>query len=149
MPELSLGVACSFGGFMLEFVVGRAVMQAMIFTADTWDAQCAVRDHLLHQVVSTDQLVPRAFEQARITGSWTSAAVRGTRLNINALFLGGLRSVAEQAKRSYREAFGRGEAQKRMRNVILKDVEMTSDWILVTNVSISKLQQTLKQIGSV
>ncbi|MEV8309657.1 enoyl-CoA hydratase/isomerase family protein [Streptomyces flavidovirens] len=34
MPEFRVGTACNFGGYMLETVVGRSVMQDMLYTCD-------------------------------------------------------------------------------------------------------------------
>lgn len=110
MPELRMGIACNFGGFMLEAVVGRVVMQKMLFTSDNWDASTALRNGLLHEVVSSEELVARALERAKIIGSWATSAVQQTRPNINTGFINGLSALVEQAKRSHRGAFAAGNA---------------------------------------
>jgi enoyl-CoA hydratase/carnithine racemase len=120
MPELKMGIACNFGGYMLETVVGRSVMQAMLFTAEGWNAERALKDHILHEVTSANQIVSRALQCARTIGSWTSSAVQGTRPNINATYLNGIYNLAEQAKRSHRGAFSQGQAQARMEKIISK-----------------------------
>ena len=144
MPELRMGIACNFGGFMLERIVGRSVMQAMLFTAEGWNAQRALEDRLLHEVIPASKMVSRALEKARTIGSWTSQAVQGTRPNINAAFLDGLRSLAVQAKQTHRDVFSHGEAQTRMNQIISKGLISDPNWILFTNKSLSPLRRVLK-----
>ncbi|MEV6319385.1 enoyl-CoA hydratase-related protein [Streptomyces sp. NPDC051776] len=44
MPEFRVGIACNFGGYMLETVVGRSVMQDMLYTCAEWPADRALAD---------------------------------------------------------------------------------------------------------
>lgn len=44
MPELRMSIACNFGGFMLEAVVGRAVMQKLLSTSDKLNAQTVLKE---------------------------------------------------------------------------------------------------------
>ncbi|KAJ5312431.1 hypothetical protein PENANT_c027G06653 [Penicillium antarcticum] len=149
MPEFRMGIACNFGGFMLEAVVGRIVMQKMIFTADKWNAKSALADGLLHEVVHSKMLVIRALERAQTIGAWTPEAVQQTRPHINASFVNGLHKLAEQAKRSHRSTFATGECQENMKNILTKNHQQqpatgAPSWILIASEPIPSLSKTLK-----
>jgi len=118
MPEFRLGIACNFGAFLLERIVGRAVMQAMLFTCEDWSSDRALTDGLLHRVVATDDLLDEAVSDARRISGYTRAAVRGTRPRMNQPLVRGLEEVRQQGKVSHRRAFSAGEAQVRMRGIL-------------------------------
>src|SRR6478609_632215 len=121
MPELRVGIACTFGGFMLRYTVGTSVMQRMLFTCEEWPADRALEDGLLHEVRPSEDVLDRALELARTIAGYTPAAVQGTRPRVNAPFVEGLERVRTEAKESHRRAFSAGEAQARMRRIIGKD----------------------------
>ncbi|MEV2246279.1 enoyl-CoA hydratase/isomerase family protein [Streptomyces sp. NPDC049970] len=121
MPELRVGIACNFGGFMLRYTVGTSVMQRMLYTCEEWPADRALADGLLHEVRTREEVLDRAVELARTIAGYTPAAVQGTRPRVNAPFVEGLERVRAEAKESHRRAFGAGEAQARMRRIIGKD----------------------------
>ncbi|MFF4033742.1 enoyl-CoA hydratase/isomerase family protein [Streptomyces sviceus] len=120
MPEFNVGIACNFGGYMLETVVGRSVMQEMLYTCAEWPAERALADRLLHEVTPPEELLERALDRARRIAQYTAAAVQSTRARVNGPYVQGLRRVREEGKRSHRTAFSAGEAQQRMRRVIGK-----------------------------
>ncbi|MBT2525927.1 enoyl-CoA hydratase/isomerase family protein [Streptomyces sp. ISL-99] len=121
MPEFRVGIACNFGGYMLETVVGRSVMQDMLYTCAEWPADRALADRLLHEVTEPAALLDRAVAHARRIADYTAAAVRSTRPRVNGPYIEGLVRVREEGKRSHRTAFSAGEAQQRMRRIIGKD----------------------------
>ncbi|WP_231904907.1 enoyl-CoA hydratase/isomerase family protein [Streptantibioticus cattleyicolor] len=118
MPEFRVGIACNFGGFMLEAAAGRTVMQRMLLTCDEWPAERALADGLLHETVASPRLLDRALELARTISGYTAEAVQSTRPRVNAPFVAGLERIRREAKESHRRAFAAGEAQVRMRRVI-------------------------------
>jgi enoyl-CoA hydratase/carnithine racemase len=120
MPEFRVGIACNFGGYMLETVVGRSVMQDMLYTCAEWPADRALADRLLHEVTPSEDLLERALEHGRRIAAYTAAAVQSTRSRVNGPFVQGMRRVREEGKTSHRTAFSAGEAQQRMRRVIGK-----------------------------
>lgn len=122
MPEFRVGIACNFGGYLLERVAGRSVMQQMLYTCADWPAERALADQLLHEVTAPEDLLDRAIEHARRIAGYTRAAVQSTRPRVNGPFVEGLRRVREEGKRSHRNAFSAGEAQERMRRIIGKVV---------------------------
>lgn len=120
MPEFRVGIACNFGGYMLETVVGRSVMQEMLYTCAEWPAERALADRLLHEVTQPAELLECALRHGRRIAGYTPAAVRSTRARVNGPYVEGLRRVCEEGKRSHRAAFSAGEAQQRMRQIIGK-----------------------------
>ncbi|WP_225098601.1 enoyl-CoA hydratase/isomerase family protein [Streptomyces sp. CoH27] len=120
MPEFRVGIACNFGGYMLETVVGRRVMQEMLYTCAEWPADRALADGLLQEVTAPADLLDRALGHALRIATYTTAAVQSTRARVNGPFVEGLRRVRDEGKRSHRAAFSAGEAQQRMRRIIGK-----------------------------
>ncbi|MER7670432.1 enoyl-CoA hydratase/isomerase family protein [Kitasatospora sp. NPDC096128] len=118
MPEFRVGIACNFGGYMLETVVGRSVMQEMLYTCDEWLADRALADRLLHEVTEPGDLLERALAHGRRIASYTAAAVQSTRARVNGPYLEGLQRVRDEGKKAHRTAFSAGEAQQRMRRII-------------------------------
>lgn len=118
MPEFELGIACTFGGFMLEKIIGRSLMQNMLMSCAAWPASRALDDGLLHAVVDTGQLYASALEQARRAARFTPAAFRSTKRYLNLDFISGLERTRIAGKQAHRAAFAAGEAQGRMKTVL-------------------------------
>lgn len=156
MPEFAVGIACNFGAYMLEAVVGRRVMQNMLFTAAPWTAAWALADGLLHEVVPPASareggrgVVARAVERARKVASWAPTPVRTTRAHMNAAFARGIRELGDEAKRAHRASFSTGVAQANMKQVLVKNqLREEPSWVLVTNESIPSLAATLQRTAS-
>ncbi|SCG55544.1 enoyl-CoA hydratase/isomerase family protein [Micromonospora humi] len=121
MPEYQLGIACTFGGFMLERSVGRAVMQQMLMSCEEWPAERSLRDHLLHEVAPVRQLREVAVDRARRFADYPTAGFRSTKPFVNAEYVAGLERLRVIGKEAHRAAFAAGEAQRTMRQVIGAD----------------------------
>lgn len=133
MPELKMGISCNLGSYMLETVVGRPVMQKMVFTAGKWRAPSALRDGLLHEVVPADKLLAHATEMARTIATWNRTPVAATRGHMNAAYIEGIRALGERAKTSHRASFADGVAQTKMKHILTKNKRGSPSWILATN----------------
>ncbi len=120
MPEFELGIACTFGGFMLEKVVGRSLMQNMLMSCAAWPAERALDNGMLHSVVDATQLRSAALKEARRVAGFTSAAFRTTKIYLNRDFIAGLEQTRVAGKQAHRAAFAAGEAQGRMKAVLEK-----------------------------
>ncbi|KAA6172967.1 enoyl-CoA hydratase/isomerase family protein [Pseudomonas marginalis] len=118
MPEFELGIACTFGGFMLEKIVGRSLMQNMLMSCAAWPAQRALADGLLHSVVDAGQLRDSALEHGRRAAAFTRAAFSATKTYLNQDFIAGMEETRVAGKQAHRKAFAAGEAQGRMKNVL-------------------------------
>lgn len=65
-PEVGLGIIPGFGGTQrLPRLVGRGMAKYLIYTADTIDAEEALRINLVEKVVPHDKLMDTAFETAK------------------------------------------------------------------------------------
>lgn len=117
MPEFRVGVACNFGGFLLTEIVGRSVMEAMIFSCDTWDSKRALRDGLIHEVVKGNVL-ERALAHAQAMERFNPVAVRTTKPQLNAPLIASLDRVTTMAKESHRMAFSSGFPQRSMLQIL-------------------------------
>lgn len=106
---------------MLETVVGRPVMQKMIYTASRWLTQSALRDGLLHEVVLSQKLLNRAKEMAQKIASWNPTPVGSTRSHMNANYIEDIRELGERAKASHRASFANGVAQTNMKQILSKN----------------------------
>ncbi len=120
MPEFELGIACTYGGFMLEKIVGRSLMQNMLMSCAAWPAERALADGILHSVADAKQLRAIALEQAHRAAGFTSAAFRNTKTYLNRDFIAGLEQTRVAGKQAHRAAFAAGEAQGRMKTVLNK-----------------------------
>ncbi len=77
LPELGLGIVPGYGGTQrLTRLVGRGKAIEMILTAKPIDAQEAYRIGLVNQVVSADELMPKAIEMAESILKNGSTAIR-------------------------------------------------------------------------
>jgi carboxymethylproline synthase len=113
-----LGIACTYGGYMLEKCVGRSIMLDMLMSCDPWPAERALHDHLLHEVVPVDDLLEAALARARRCAAYAPAGFRGTKPFLNADYIEGLERVRVIGKAAHRAAFAAGAAQQNMRRVL-------------------------------
>ncbi|BCJ61423.1 enoyl-CoA hydratase/isomerase family protein [Micromonospora endophytica] len=118
MPEFQLGIACTFGGFMLQHSVGRAVMQQMLMSCEVWPAERSLRDQLLHEVTGPAELRDVAVERAATFAGYPTAGLRSTKPYLNAAYIAELERLRTIGKQAHRAAFAAGEAQRTMRQVI-------------------------------
>lgn len=126
MPEFELGIACTFGGFMLEKIIGRSSMQNMLMSCAAWPAPRAMADGLLHAVVDAEQLRSKALEEARRAAAFTRPAFRNTKTYLNKDFIAGLEQTRIAGKQAHRAAFAAGEAQARMKTVLNRSTVQAS-----------------------
>lgn len=76
-PELNLGIVPAYGGTQrLPRLVGKGKAAEMILTAKPIDAQEAFRIGLVNQVVSAQELIPKAKEMAEAILKNGSTAIR-------------------------------------------------------------------------
>ena len=118
LPEFRVGIACTFGGFMVERTAGRAVMQHMLMSCDAWTAEQSRRDGLLHEIVPPSRLLETARDRALTFARYPAAGMRATKPYLNAEFVAGLERLRDIGKQAHRTAFAAGEAQRNMRRVI-------------------------------
>ncbi|MGQ0718938.1 MAG: enoyl-CoA hydratase/isomerase family protein [Pseudonocardiales bacterium] len=118
MPEFELGIACTFGGYMLDKSIGRGAMQHMLMSCDEWSAEHALRDRLLHECVPAHQLLTTTMSRASRCADFAPAGFRTTKPNLNADYIEGLERTRVVSKAAHRAAFAAGDAQRKMRRVL-------------------------------
>lgn len=118
MPEFELGIACAFGGYMLEKTVGRAVMQRMLMSCDEWDAARVERDNLLHEVVPAENLREAALRRAKRAAAFTVAGFRSTKTYLSEELIAGLERTRVASKEAHRAAFSAGDARQNMNRIL-------------------------------
>ncbi len=118
MPEFELGIACTFGGYMLEKTVGRSIMQKMLISCEEWSAERAVSDGLLHEVVPIDELRDMAFKRATHAATFAPAGFRNTKPFLSSDYIEGLNRTRVVGKQAHRAAFAAGDAQQKMKQII-------------------------------
>jgi enoyl-CoA hydratase len=83
-PEVGLGITPGFGGTQrLPRIVGPSKAKELIFTAETIDAQEALRIGLVSKVVEQEELMNAALEMANKIASNAQIAVRKSKDAIN------------------------------------------------------------------
>ena len=83
-PEVGLGIIPGFGGTQrLPRLVGRGMAKYLIFTADTIDAQEALRIGLVEKVVAPEELLPEAEKLAKTIASKAPVAIGSAKTAIN------------------------------------------------------------------
>ncbi|MCM0593484.1 MAG: enoyl-CoA hydratase/isomerase family protein [Gloeotrichia echinulata DEX184] len=118
MPEFELGIACTFGGYMLEKTVGRSIMQKMLMSCDEWSAGQAVSDGLLHEVVPVEELRDIGIKWATHAAAFAPAGFRNTKPFLNSDYIEGLNLTRIVGKQAHRAAFAAGEVQQKMKRII-------------------------------
>lgn len=118
MPEFALGVACSFGTFMLTHVVGYAAMQRLVFGCEPVGAAAALTMGLLHEVVPPSVLLAHTLDVAKKLAGYHRDAVYPTKRQATSAYAEGLREVGRHARYAHRRAFAAGAAQARMTKIL-------------------------------
>ncbi|MFV9874897.1 MAG: enoyl-CoA hydratase/isomerase family protein [Rickettsiales endosymbiont of Dermacentor nuttalli] len=120
MPEFAMGIACNFGGFMLEKFVSRNVMQKMVFRCEGVFAEEAQNCGIIHEVVPHTKLLSHSLLLANKFASYPLVSLRETKQTINKDLIAGLNEICKQAKISHGKSFASGSAQPKMKKIINK-----------------------------
>jgi enoyl-CoA hydratase/carnithine racemase len=118
MPEFSINIACNFGGYMLDKIMGRGHMQTMIFGCDKMHAHEAYEKGLLGKIVSSSELLDKALDIAEKMGSYQNTPVQETKHTINKQFIEDLEEICKMAKIAQRRSFATGFAQQKMKSIL-------------------------------
>ena len=103
MPEFSMGIACNFGGYMLEKFFNRSVMQSMLFNCDHIDAEQSLNVGLIHELVQTKDLLSYSLEKAKKFASYPLVPVTETKQTLNNELIIGLAAICEKAKIAHKK----------------------------------------------
>lgn len=120
MPEFAMGISCNFGGFLLEKIVSRTVMQYMVFGCEAVKADQALSFGLVHEVCTPKLLLEKAITLAQKFANYPTAPIIQTKPTINNHIISGLDDVCVYAKIAHSKCFAEGAAQKNMHKIIKK-----------------------------
>jgi carboxymethylproline synthase len=120
MPEFKLGIACNFGGFLLEKIAGRNLMQKMLFDCEIIDSNYALKKQLIHKVLSQDSLTIELRNFLEKICNYPEGPIQQTKKYLNKNILHELKNISDQAKIAHSNCFEKGIAQKNMRKIITR-----------------------------
>jgi enoyl-CoA hydratase/carnithine racemase len=118
VPHLQLGLTAALVGYVLERFAGRAVMQEMLLSGESWSPEDALHDGLLQRVVPDQDLAATALHLATRFAAYDAPAFRATKQHLNRPYAEGLREVQRTARAAQRAGFASGLPQERMRRIL-------------------------------
>lgn len=120
MPELKNGVACTLGGLMTEFILGRFIMQQICYECEVISVQQSLDWKLLNEITETKTIVERAIEKAKFFGNFPDKAFRGTKQVNNKRFIKQLNEVREDTINVHCDVVINKQHVKYMENILGK-----------------------------
>lgn len=120
MPELKNGVACTLGGLMTEFILGRFIMQQICYECEVISVQQSLDWKLLNEITENEIIVEKAIEKARFFGNFPDKAFRGTKQVNNKRFIEQLNLVREDTIKVHCDVVINKQHVKHMENILGK-----------------------------
>ncbi|RYX80011.1 enoyl-CoA hydratase/isomerase family protein, partial [bacterium] len=121
MPELKKGIACNFGALILEHMIGRPLMQKMIFKCEMMLAEDAKNSGLIHDIFQSDKLLDTAINFAKELAQRSETAFRETKQTMNKEFIEKINNIKGPATLAHCNSFSKGIAQENMRKLLNKN----------------------------
>ena len=121
MPELKNGVACTLGGLMTEYILGRFAMQEICYECKTLTVEQSLQYKLLNTIASSDDIIELALEKATYFGNFPQIAFRGTKQANNKRFIASLNSVREDTANVHCDVILNQEHKKYMESILGKN----------------------------
>lgn len=120
MPELKNGVACTLGGLMTEFILGRFAMQEICYDCKTLSVEQSLHYKLLNDVSTTEDIIDKAIEKANYFGNFPHIAFRGTKQVNNKRFIEALNNVRQDTANVHSDVILNQEHKKYMESILTK-----------------------------
>lgn len=120
MPELKNGVACTLGGLMLEYLIGRLNMIPICFDGNQIPLEDCKRLGIANEIHLAEEILKIAIERAGYYGSFPTMAFRGTKRVNNSRFIEALESVREETSIVHFSVFEANQHRKHMEKIISK-----------------------------
>jgi len=118
MPELKNGVACPLGSIILEYLLGRARMQELVFDCEVIDPPTARSYGLLSQVCPTAELQDAAMAMARRLAAYPRTPFVTTKRIQNQRFVQAFELVREPSAQAHVAAFLERAGQKHFERIL-------------------------------
>jgi len=118
MPEFAMGIACNFGGYILDKFVNRSFMQRMLFDCEAINAIEAKNLDILHDVVDSEILLDFSIKKAEKFALYNPIPIKETKKSLNEEVIKGLDQICSKAKNAHKKSFATGVARTNMLNII-------------------------------
>ena len=92
MPELKNGIACTLGGVLLEYLLGRSIMMDICYNCEKLEIQ-QCKDWGIVNEITENCVLSRAIEMANKYGAYPNEAFRNTKRVNNERFIQYLESA--------------------------------------------------------
>ncbi len=122
MPEFAMGISCNFGGYLLEKLTSRSIMQEMLFNCEGIKAKEAKALGLLHATTDSEHLLDHAIKIAEKFASYHSTPIRETKKTLNIDMINELDLICQKAKIAHKVSFAARTAQDKMLTIIKKKI---------------------------
>ncbi|MCP4124687.1 MAG: enoyl-CoA hydratase/isomerase family protein [Bacteroidetes bacterium] len=119
MPELKNGIACTLGGVLLEYMVGRKLMMDICYNCEKLTIEQCEKWGIVNEIAK-DGLIQEAIERAGYYGSFPNDAFRNTKYVNNLRFIDHLESVRELTIEAHFKTLSNKKHVKYMESVIGK-----------------------------
>jgi len=109
--EINVGLASVIGAYIMNLTLGHSRTVDLTLTGRLMDGTECEKVGILHALVPTDQLLPKAIEMARALGQKPPNAMRLTKQRLREVTQAGFDEVFEAGARLQAEAYASGEPQ--------------------------------------
>lgn len=120
MPELKNGVACTLGGYMLDYCVGRFHTQTICYDCHTLDISYCQSLGIITEVVPESELLSAAIAKAKEYASYPSLAFQRTRTSNNRRFIEVLEKARKDTIEDHAAVFMSKQHQNYMHSILNK-----------------------------
>jgi len=121
MPELKNGVACTLGGLMTEFILGRFIMQDICYGNNKIALADALQWKLINELAAPEELLQKAIAKAAVYGAYPQRAFRGTKQVNNRRFIAAVEACRQDTVDVHTAVFLNKEHQSHMSAVLSKN----------------------------
>ncbi len=120
MPELKNGVACTLGGYMLDYCIGRFHTQTICYDCHTLDLSYCKSLGIVTDIVPEDQLLAAAIAKAQDYASYPTLAFQRTRASNNRRFIEVLEKARKATIEDHAAVFTSKQHQNYMHSILKK-----------------------------
>jgi len=117
-PEVKAGLASIVGSYLMSLQIGHSLNQALSLTGELITGERAHALGLVNDLVSADEVLPCALEQARKLAALPQTAVRMTKQRFRECTQAGFEQACSAGIRYQLECYATGEPQQVMREFL-------------------------------
>lgn len=121
MPELKNGVACPLGSIILEFLLGRAKMQELVFDCEVIESDAARAYGLINQLCAPEELQATAMTMAKRLAAYPRTPYATTKRIQNERFIAAFETVREPSSQAHVASFMNRSGKKHFDKILGKE----------------------------